>query len=353
MIKKFLIDKKISIKQASIRMKTHGLKSLFVINQNSELIGSVSGGDIRSAFLKNLPINYSINKIINKNPKYIYLKDKSQKKKISQIFEKYKVDQIPVVDEKKKIKKIISWTEFYTKKKTIKKKFFNLKNYKFKVVIMAGGKGSRLRPFTDILPKPLIPLKNKTIIEYIISSFQSFNVKEFIISTNFNSQILKSYLKEKFKNLQFNYVEEKKPLGTVGALSKLTPSKTYLVSNCDVYHKINYKDFLNFHNKNKNYLTLVTAKKKYPIPYGVCQIENNQLKSLKEKPQIKFYINTGLYLIDKKIIKLIPKNKFFDLNNLLDIMIKKKYKIGTFKIKDKDWHDVGRWDEFSKAMKLI
>ena len=348
---KYIIKNNLSIKQAIKHMKSHGLKSLFIINEKSKLIGSISGGDIRGAILKKKKLSNSIKQIIQYSPKFIY--DGSPKlinKKLKIYFKKYKIQNIPILNKDKTIKDIISWNELIKTKTKVLKKINKLSNYNFKVVIMAGGKGSRLKPFTDILPKPLIPIKKKTIIEYILNNFIKYGLKKFIITTNYKSEILKSYLIDKFSKNLFQFVKEKKPSGTVGSLKLIKSNSSLLVSNCDVFHKIKLNKFLDFHFKNKNDISLVVAKKRNVVPYGVCEINNtNHIISLKEKPTSNIIINTGLYIIGNKTINLIPKNKFYDFNDLISLAIEKKFKIGAFKIRDNEWYDIGRWDEYSKT----
>lgn len=354
MNQKYLISKNATIKNSLKKMKFNGIKSLFIIDNKHNLIGSISGGDIRGAILKKKKMTETIGPIINYSPKFVSNeKPKLINKKLKLLFEKFKIEEIPIVNKNKIIVKIVSWTEFYkTKVKTSSE--VKLSKYNLKVIIMAGGKGSRLKPFTDILPKPLIPVKNKTIIEHIINSFTKFDIKKFTITTNYKSEILKSYLDEKFKKNIFKFVNEKKPLGTVGSLSLVKSNRPFLISNCDVLHKFKLNKFIEFHLKNKNDISMVVTNKKSTIPYGVCKVDRyNNLLNLKEKPSSNFLINTGLYIANNKIINLIPKNKFFDFNDLINLSLKKNKKIGVFKIKDNEWHDIGKWDEFSKTVNSL
>lgn len=354
MKQKYLIKKNASIKMALKKMKNNGIKSLFIIDDNGILIGSISGGDIRGALLKKKKIKESIKSIINYSPKFVLnQKTKLINKRLKSLFQKFKIEEIPIVNKNKNIIKVVSWTDFY-KNKLKSKRVIKLSKYDLRVVIMAGGKGNRLKPFTDILPKPLIPVKNKTIIEHIINSFTKFDIKKLTITTNYKSEILKSYLDKKFNKNYLKFINEKKPLGTVGSLNLVNSNRPFLVSNCDVLHKFKINKFLDFHFKNQNDISIVVANKKTTIPYGVCKIDkNNNLLNLKEKPSSIFLINTGLYVVNHKIIKLIPKNKYFDFNDLIRLSLQKKKKVGVFKIKDNEWHDIGKWDEFSKTINSL
>ncbi len=348
---KYLIHNNFSIKQTIKKMRSYGLKSLFIIDKNHKLIGSISGGDIRGALLKKKRLSDGIKNIIQYSPKFLYDGPSNVlDKKLKIYFKKYKIESIPILNKDKTIKDIKSWNQLLQTKPKLSKKINKLSNYNFKVVIMAGGKGSRLKPFTDILPKPLIPIKKKTIIEYILNNFIKYNLKNFIITTNYKSEILKSYLTDKFSKNSFKFVKEKKPLGTVGSLKLIKSNLPFLVSNCDVFHKIKLNKFINFHFQNKNDISLVVAKKNNVVPYGVCQIDKkNQLINLKEKPSSNILINTGLFILQKKVVNLIPKKKFYDFNDLVNLALKKNFKVCVFKIRDNEWYDIGKWDEYSKT----
>ena len=222
---------------------------------------------------------------------------------------------------------------------------------------MAGGKGLRLNPFTKILPKPLVPLNDKTIIEHIIDKFVSFGIKNFTLTLNYKSKILKSFFKElKNTNITIKFLEEKKPLGTAGSL-KLLKNKlpnNFFVSNCDVLIKADYKEIYDFHKKNKNIVTIVASTKELKIPYGVCKINKKGLLSqIDEKPSYNFLVNTGLYVINSKSLKLIPSGKRFDVNELINKIKKNKGRVGIFPINEKSWFDVGQWNEYEKTTKEI
>ena len=204
---KYLIHNNLSIKQTIRKMRRYGLKSLFVIDKNLKLIGSISGGDIRGALLKKKKLNDSIKNIIQYSPKFVFDGPSNTiNKKLKIYFNKYKIENIPILNQDKTIKYIRSWNQLFQVKPKLSKKINKLSNNNFKVVIMAGGKGSRLKPFTDILPKPLIPIKKKTVIEHILDNFIKYGLKNFIITTNYKSEILKSYLIDKFGKNSFQFV---------------------------------------------------------------------------------------------------------------------------------------------------
>jgi dTDP-glucose pyrophosphorylase len=333
-----LISNKTKIKDAFKKISSGGQKCLVVSNKLGILEGTISDGDLRKSIINKKKLNQSILNIYNKDP--FYVTKNFNNESIKKIFIKKKYDLIPVVDKKKKILDVLTWEKIFKNKKKIKK----LKNI---VIIMAGGEGTRLDPFTRVLPKPLIPIKNKTIIEHILDEFKKNGLNNFYVSINYKGSILKSFLEEFKTSNKIKYLEEKKPLGTIGAL-KLLREKTnepILIANCDSLVKANYYDLINFHKKNSYDLTIIVSAKEYSIPYGTCVINGNLLEKIIEKPKFNFFTNTGMYIISKELIKLVPSRKIGAIE-FINICKQRKKKIGVFPIDDSLWVDIGQWTEF-------
>ena len=341
----YSIKKTISIKNAIEKLSKFGVKSIVVL-ENSKLIGTLSDGDVRRSLLNNKKISDSINEIYNKDPIFFYEEDVSTEK-VKKVFLEKKFDLIPVVTKNKKIKDVLYWNNVFKEKKKKIKKINN------PLIIMAGGRGARLEPFTSVLPKPLIPVNNKPIIDHILEKFIDFGVYKIFISINYKSEILRSYFKEKKTLTKFNFITENKPLGTAGSLKLLKNriKKDFFVTNCDVVFNINYRDFFDFHKNNSYDITIVASAEEHKIPYGVCNLnEEGNLKHIHEKPSIDFLANTGLYLCKPKVINLIPSNKYFNFTELIRKAIQKKYKVGVYLISNKNWIDVGHWKEYKKSI---
>ena len=218
---------------------------------------------------------------------------------------------------------------------------------------MAGGKGTRLEPFTKVLPKPLVPVHEKPIIEHIIERFKELSCSEFHIMINYKAKILKSYFEELKPDYSVNFVEEQEPLGTAGSLRLLDGKvdQPIFVTNCDIIIKTNYVSLYKFHQEGGYDITLVASTKDYVIPYGTCELNSEgQLSQINEKPQYDFLINTGLYLLNPDVLKLIPKNKFFHITHLIKDVIEQDKKVGVFPIDDDAWIDVGQWTEYKKVV---
>ena len=352
-MKNLKITPDVSIKIALQLIKKNGAKALVIVDKNNKLLGSLSDGDIRNAILKNISLNKKIENIFNRKPKYL-IQGKYSKQNLNDLIRKNNFTIIPVTDDFKKVKEIFTLKSF-SKNKTRKN---NKKNILKKIpcIIMAGGKGTRLQPFTDVLPKPLIPIKKQTVIERIINNFTDYGVNKFLISINYKAEILKAYFKELKPKYKLKFITENKPLGTVGSLSKLSKKegKYFFITNCDTISNVNLGNMYNFHIKNNYDVTLLTSSKIHQVPYGVCHVaKNGDLKNIEEKPKFDFLVNVGLYLVNNEVIDFIPKNKVFHFTDLIKILQKKKYRIGLFPVYKNNWLDVGEWDEFKKTVSFF
>ena len=340
-MKKFLIDHKSRTISAIKKINKIGGQSLIVVEKKNKLKGILSSYDLRKAIMNKNILNKNITKIYNTKPKYIY--SDQIKKNISSIYFKLKkLDIFPVVD--KKSKKVIDVLTY--------KKLKNFKNKKLRrincpVVIMAGGKGTRLKPYTEVLPKPLLPINKKPAIRHILEKFQNHKPSKFFITVNYKAELLKSYFSETQGNFNISIINEDKPLGTAGSLYYLKKKikNSFFLTNCDTIVNTDYFKILQDHKKNKNDITTVVANKIFTIPYGVCNTKNDNL-ILSEKPKLKFKVNTGLYILESNIMKLIKTKSVLDFNTLLNKSIQNKKKIGYYEIKDKDWIDVGQMDKY-------
>ncbi len=351
MIKKLLTKKNISLRKAIQLLRITGKKCLVVVNNNKQLIGTITDGDIRKSILYNKKLDNSIENIFNSKPKFIF-KHKSNFEKIKNKIFRHKLELLPVLNEKKQVINIITWDQIFNEKSTQNK----ITKIKSELIIMAGGKGSRLKPFTNILPKPLIPINGKAIIEHITEKFEKNGIKKFYITINYKSSIIEAYFKEAKPNYSIKFVKESRPLGTAGILYKFSGKfkNPVFITNSDIIINTDLNKILEFHKMKKNEITLVASSKNYQIPYGVCNIDNQgYLKFISEKPKLDFLANTGLYLVNPKIFKLIPKDKKFDMTNLISLAKNKKNKIGVYPIDDDTWIDVGQWEEYNKAKQKL
>jgi len=339
--RKHLINSNCTIKHALELLSSVGLDTiLFATNDNNQLIGSISDGDIRRGLLKGFSIENPIVEIINSNPKFI----RKEKYSIGEIKNlrnnNFKV--IPVVDNNNVIINVINFRSI-------------LSYLPVDAVIMAGGLGSRLKPLTDNLPKPLLKIGDKTIIDYNIDRLISFGIDDFWISVRY----LADHIKEHFGNgnsrgVSIKYVDEENPLGTIGAVSKINNfnSDYILVSNSDILTNLNYENFFEDFIKKDADMSVVTIPYDVEIPYAVMETKDNNVLSFMEKPTYRYYSNGGIYLIKKSILKNIPKNKLFNSTDLMELLIAKKLNLISYPMHDY-WLDIGKPNDYLKAQNDI
>jgi len=337
------------IESMSLLNKT-ARKILFVVSEDQQFLGSLSDGDIRRWILNGGALDAKIHEVAFRNT-YI-LKKPFALSKIKTDMEQRHIEYVPVLDASNKIIDVLVYEQLFNENF----KRSGQTQIDIPIVVMAGGKGTRLDPFTKILPKPLLPIGDKTTLEVILERFLPFGVDHFLLSVNYKSQIIKSYFNELVPNYKISYLEEDKPLGTAGALSQLNGkyNKSILVTNCDIIIDTDYAEILNHHTTQKNAITIVASLKKYEIPYGVCEIDNSgDLSSLREKPELNYLVNTGMYILSQKAIKMIPPNCFYNMTDLVERVQLSGERVGVFPISDESWADTGEWHEYKKALEWV
>ena len=346
-LKNLLVTKSTSIGECMQRLNATAEKCLIVTDNKKILLGTITDGDIRRSILNDFDIKKSIKDVYFKNPAS-FVKGNYKKTLIKKILQEKNISLVPLVNKKKIVVGYLTWDDIFKDERKIE--VLN----KIPLVIMAGGKGTRMEPFTKIFPKALLPVKEKPIIQHIIEKFALSGINKFFVTVNYKTVILKSFFSELNLNYSINFIHEKKPLGTAGSL-RLLKNKIFapfFVTNCDVIINVDYDSLYKFHLKNKNDLTLVASNKQYQVPYGVCQInKRGSLHQLIEKPKHDYLVNAGLYIMSPKVLNLIPKNKFFNINNLLNSIKSRKMKVGVYPISEESWSDVGQWSEYNKFFK--
>ncbi len=349
-LRKYLVLKDSSIREAVKVMDSNGKGVVIIIDELGKLLGILTDGDFRRAVLKGVNLNKKALDIATKN--FIYVERDYSVNEAKKIFLREPIKHLPVLDEGYFIDLLLKEELFY-KKETQKDKD-KLKD--IPVVIMAGGEGKRLDPFTKILPKALVPVENKPMLDYILEQFKNVGIKKFFISINFKGSLIKIYVKDSYKNLDISFVEEKKPLGTAGALRYLERKidRDFIVSNCDILVNTDYNSVIKYHTENKNLLTIIGASKNFVIPYGVCKTnEKGELLHFDEKPRFDNIVNTGVYVLSPKLLGMIPKNKFFDMTDLINLLLSKKERIGIFPVSEHSWVDVGEWEKYRDSYEIL
>lgn len=349
-IKLFLADKNITIKQAMLQLTQRGIKILFIIDDNQKLIGSLTDGDIRRGITSGLDLTVKIAEIMKKNFFSFRWDEKNIKEKAHELMKEYLIEFIPVLDNEGKIKDIISWYDNLISEST--KIGCSLSN---PVVIMAGGKGTRLDPFTKILPKPLIPLGEKPIIEIIMDRFYERGFYNFKLVINHKKEMIKLYFSENRQPYELELVEENEYCGTVGGLSLLKGkiNETFIFTNCDTLLDGDYREFITWHKDNLNTLTIIGSHKEVDVPYGVLNMSNGSLFEMIEKPKYDLFVNTGSYVMEPEIFDYLIDNEKMDIDGLIKkIKLSAIGKIGVFPCWGR-WFDIGQWEEYKKTLKYL
>ncbi len=332
-----ILNKNSTIKEALEIIDAGDMKIALIIEE-SKLIGTVSDGDIRRAFLRGLTIEDNVEEVIHKD--FIYAKVGDSKEKIIELAKFNQIYQIPIVDDNLILVGIEELNDLIA---TIE--------YKNKVVLMVGGLGTRLRPLTNELPKPLLTVGNKPILETIIENFSKYGFKNFILSVNYKSEMIEEYFGNGSKfGVSIEYIHEDKRMGTAGALSLIREQLTddFFVMNGDLLTNINYEHLLNYHKEDNSSATMCVRKYDYQIPYGVVNIENQHIISVEEKPLYKFFVNAGIYILKPTVLTEVPDNQFFDMPTLFEKLIEKEEKVLSFPIREY-WLDIGELKEYRKA----
>lgn len=316
---------------------------LFIIDDDNRLCGAITDGDIRRWLLKGGSIYSSIDQVMNVSPISI---TNAEVKNAKEIMHKKSIRALPVVDIDRVVIDIILAKELENGYEKVREKLQDVS-----VVIMAGGKGTRLYPYTKILPKPLIPIGEIPIIERVMDMFNSYGIIDFYMTVKYKKNMIKSYFSETVKEYEIKYVEETVPLGTGGGIKLIDKKmeKPLFVANSDSLIRTDYVDLYKHHLENDNSITIVTALKNDNIPYGVIESdENGRLVDIVEKPTRSYLINTGMYIINPDMIDLIPDNVMYHMTDLINDAKQNGYKVGIYPISEDSFLDMGEFAEMKR-----
>lgn len=321
-------------------------RKLLIVIDDKKFIGLLSIGDLQRAIINSVDLNNPVSAITRKD--YIIANPDYSIDAIKKTMLSIRAEFMPVVSANNELVRVYFWEDLFGIGEIAPLKQFNLP-----VVIMAGGMGTRLKPLTNVLPKPLIPIGEKTMVEEIFERFGKHGCTDFYISVNYKAELIEYYLQNQNLPYKLDFFKEKKPMGTAGSLTLLREKirTTFIVSNCDILIDQDYAEILDYHYKSKNEITIVAALKHYPIPYGIIETgESGQLIDLKEKPELTFKINSGMYILEPHLLDEIPENEFFHITQLIEKVKERGGNIGVFPITEKSWKDVGQLSEYIASL---
>lgn len=346
---KYIVPINCTIRHAFKQMDINKKKFVLVKSHEDTIVGVVTDGDFRRAIFKGISFENGIETITNKE--FLHFSHPYALTKVRKAFkENANIKQIPILKEG-------LLQDIIFEKDLSRPKHAKIKNkLDLPVVIMAGGQGKRLDPFTRVLPKPLIPIENTPAVEVIMDGFARFGMKSFHLSIFEKGKMIKAYFDDFNKPYNIFYMEESEPRGTIGALSMLKNEidKPLFVTNCDVIIDADYSKFYDFHKKGGFDLSIIGSMRYYSIPYGVCNIESDgTLNELIEKPQYDFLVSTGFYLINPSILKHIPDVGRYDFTHFIADLKRRGHKIGVYPVSEKSWLDIGQWAEYKNSIELL
>ena len=341
--RKALVNSGVTLKQAIQVLDQAALRIALIVGEDDRLLGTLTDGDVRRALLKHLPLETSVNEVMNTQPKTA---EKTwTESRIRTTLDRYELLQIPLVESNGRVIGLVNLHDILNKHR-----------YDNPVFLMAGGFGARLRPLTNNCPKPMLRVGETPILEQILMSFMEAGFHRFYISTHYLPQIIREYFGNGEKwGVSIQYVHEEEPLGTAGALGLLPHDEidqTMFVMNADLLTTLNLHSVLEFHGAGHGVATTCVREFEYQVPYGVVTSEGTQIKSIVEKPTHRFFINAGIYLLEPALVKRVEPRTRIDMPTLLEQEINDGNAVNMFPIHE-FWLDVGRMDDFYKAQKLV
>lgn len=336
-----------TVLQSLKKMDEAMVKMLFVF-EGEHFLSILTIGDIQRAIIKQVALDEPVSAIIDTNKQFVSLSE--SKDMVREKMLELRAECMPVVDKYGNLVDVYLWNEMFKDSVPEHREKINLP-----VVIMAGGKGTRLKPITNVIPKPLIPVGDKTILEVIMDQFESIGCLKFYMSVNYKADMMKFYLSQLEHKYDIEFFMEDKPLGTIGSVSLLKGKITtpFFVSNCDSINDQDYRDVYDYHIQNKNDLTIVTMVKSFKIPYGVIETgEDGIMTALREKPALNYQVNTGAYILNPDCIDEIPEGEFFHITHLMEKIKSRGGRVGCFPVSEGAWHDMGEWPEYLKMINV-
>ena len=349
-IKKKIISADKTIIQ-TMKMMDEAYTKLFLVFDIDKFLGIITNGDLQRAIIAHVPFDTPILKIVSREGKlFAHVGDNRDKVK-EWMFSK-RAELMPILNTKGDLVDVIFWDEILSDTPNVDTR----PKIDLPVVIMAGGKGTRLKPITNVIPKPLVPVGDKTILEVIMDQFEGIGCHKFYMSVNYKADMMKYYLSQLDHKYDIEFFMEDKPLGTIGSVSLLKRKITtpFFVSNCDSINEQDYRDVWDYHVQNHNDMTIVTMVKSFKIPYGVIETgADGLMTALKEKPEQTYQVNTGVYILNPDLINEIPEGEFFHITHLMEKVQSRGGRVGCFPVSEHSWKDMGEWPEYLKMINVL
>ena len=342
-----LIGTESKITDALKQMDKSRVKLLIVVS-DSKFRSMLSIGDIQRAIMNKVPFEANISEILRDQSKVTVCYSHESTEEIREKMIRFRTEYMPVVAENGTIERIVFWKDLFETEVTN----INPKKLNIPTIIMAGGKGSRLKPLTNIIPKALVPVGEKPIMSVIMDRFNEAGTSEFHVSVNYKADMMIQFYGDNYEGTSMNFFKEDKPLGTAGSLHLLNDKidSTFFVTNCDIIIDQDYNEVLDYHRSNENELTIVVALKHLHLPYGIIETDDNGLlENITEKPDFTYMVNSGMYILEPHLLNDIPENRMFHITELIEKIRARNGRLGVFPVSEKSWFDIGVWNEYQKT----
>ena len=342
-VEELFIEPTATVLETLRKLDETGQRILFIAPEG-KLKAVITDGDIRKFFLRGGTPDQTIDNAANYHPLSVPVDERG---KAREILQEHCIDALPVLNKRGVITDIVFAHGLDVD---------NRKQVDIPVVMMAGGLGTRLYPYTKILPKPLIPVGDLPIMEHIMRQFRQYGCTEFHGIVNYKKQLIKAYFSENEEHFDTIWYDEDKPLGTGGGLSLLKGklSETFFLTNCDLLIFTDYEKLLRFHRENGSAVTMVCAEKRVTIPYGVVETgEGGVITAMREKPAFQFLTNTGLYLVEPEVLEDIGEDEVIGFPDIIERQRRKGRRVSAYTVGEADWLDMGQLDELEKMRERL
>ena len=343
-----------TIRDAMRRLNETSGRILFVTDDHTRVIGVVTDGNIRRAITNGIGFTDAIAGVMTTSFISIDAASGNIRQRAVSLMRMHGVAQIPVLDTDRRLVDVVLWLECLPGGEPVPEP---KPRWEYPVVIMAGGKGTRLDPFTRILPKPLIPIREKPIIEHITDRFVASGFHRFVLIVNYKREMLKLYFNELSPPYDIRFVEEQEFLGTAGGLSLLGDhirgSALFILTNCDTLLDGDYLDIVRWHEEQRNAVTIIASYKIVQLPYGVLRLRDGAFHEIREKPEIDMLVNTGTYIIDPKVLAMLRPNQYCDMDELITTVHRSgSGRVGVYPHWG-EWLDIGQWEAYRESVARI
>ncbi len=343
-LEEFIIDGGISVLDAMKLIDRTGQRIMFIA-PGKVLSAVVTDGDIRKYLISGGNVNDKVILAANKTPKSLPVEQRGEAMRYLNTFS---IDALPILDRRGEITDIIFSNGLNVD---------NTKQSGIPVIIMAGGIGSRLKPYTNILPKPLIPVGEKPISEIIIDRFYEFGCREFHMIVNYKKNMIKSYFSEgEAAKYSVEFTDEEVFMGTGGGLSLMKGKLdgTFFFTNCDILIDADFGDIYEYHKRNGNLITMICAKKHMTVPYGVIELDDSgNIREMREKPEFSFLTNTGVYVVESRVVEELEEGVYRGFPDIIEEYRQKGEKVSVYAISDDSWTDMGQLEELEKMREKL